>query len=285
MKSLLVAALAFAQGLATSLSAQGASDWTEPMAAHHVAGNLYYVGSRGLASYLVTTPNGHVLINSSLEKSVPLIRQSVQSLGFNFADIKILLISHAHWDHCAGSAAILKQTGAAYMVMDGDVEVVESGGKRDFHYGELEATHFPPARVDRILHEGDQVTLGGSTLVARKTPGHTKGCTTWTMKVREKDVVLEAVILGSPNVNPGYKLVNNSTYPGIAKDYESMFLLLKSLPCDLFLGAHGDYYQMGSKLETMKTGARNPFIDPEGYKQYVASKEKAFLTELKKQQR
>src|SRR6185295_1587624 len=153
-------------------------DWTEPFPAFRIAGNLYYVGSKGLASYLITTPDGHILINSNLEANVPMIRMSVESLGFKFSDIKILLISHAHYDHCAGSAAIKQLTGAKYMVMEGDVEVVESGGKNDFQYGNDPTTLYPPTKVDRVLHDGDHVKLGDAKLTARLTPGHTKGCTT-----------------------------------------------------------------------------------------------------------
>src|SRR5947199_2577593 len=145
--------------------AQNSADWTEPFPPFKIAGNLYYVGSKGLASYLVATPQGHILINSNLETSPPLIRTSVEKLGFKFTDIKILLISHAHWDHNAGSAAIKKLTGAKYWVMDGDVPVVESGGKTDFQYGSETATLYPPAKVDRVLHDGDEVRLGNAILV------------------------------------------------------------------------------------------------------------------------
>lgn len=258
-------------------------DWTEPFPPHKIADNLYYVGSKGLASYLITTPQGNILINSSLEASVPLIRASIEKLGFRFGDTKILLISHAHWDHDAGSAAIKKLTGAKYMVMDADVPVVESGGVTDFQYGKTPGSQYPPAKVDRVLHDGDQVKLGNAILTAHKTPGHTRGCTTWTMKATDAGKTYDVVIVGSPNVNAGYKLVNNALYPQIAQDYETMFRVLKSLPCDIFLGAHGDYYGMLAKYARLQPGAANPFIDPEGYKKYVAEKEQAFRDELKKQ--
>src|SRR5882724_2537866 len=161
------------------------NDWTEPFPAFRIAGNLYYVGSKGLANYLITTPQGHILINSDLEANVPLIRASIEKLGFKFSDIKILLISHAHWDHDAGSGMIKQLTGAKYMVMDADVPVVESGGKSDFQYGSTPANLYPPTKVDRVLQDGDVVKLGDAVLVAHLTPGHTKGCTTWTMKVTE----------------------------------------------------------------------------------------------------
>lgn len=258
-------------------------DWTAPFPPHKIADNLYYVGSKGLASYLITTPQGNIIINSSLESSVPLIQTSVEKLGFKFGDTKILLISHAHWDHDAGSAALKKATGAQYMVMDADVPVVESGGKEDFQYGNQPSTQYPPAKVDRVLHDGDTVKLGNMTLTAHKTPGHTKGCTTWTFQTTDKGKTYNVVIIGSPNVNAGYKLVNNARYPEIAKDYETTFRVLKSLPCDIFLGAHGDYYGLLAKYPKLRAGGANPFIDPAGYKAYVAEREQAFQAELKKQ--
>src|SRR4051812_28652152 len=167
------------------LLAQGNAEWTQPFPAYRIAENLYYVGSKGLANYLITTPQGHILINSDLEANVPLIRASVEKLGFKFTEIKILLISHAHWDHDAASDTIKTQTGAQYFVMDADVSVVESGGKTDFQYGDATSWLYRPTKVDRVLHDGDHVTLGDAVLVAHLTPGHTKGCTTWTMKVQE----------------------------------------------------------------------------------------------------
>jgi metallo-beta-lactamase class B len=258
-------------------------DWTEPFPAFRIAGNLYYVGSKGLANYLITTPRGHILINSDLEANVPLIRSSVEQLGFNFSDIKILLISHAHWDHNAGSAAIKSLTGATYMVMDGDVSVVESGGKTDFQYGSVPALLYPPTKVERVLHDGDEVSLGDAVLVARLTPGHTRGCTTWTVKVQEGGKTYNAVIVGSPNVNPGYQLVNNAAYPQMAADFERTFELLKSLPTDIFLGAHGSYFDLETKYARLKEGARRPFVDPDGYRAFVADRERAFRAELAKQ--
>jgi len=282
MKNLLravVVMLMFAGGV----FAQEAPEWTNPFPPYRIIGNVYYVGSQGLASYLITTPQGHILINSSLASSVPLIRDSIEKLGFHFSDVKILLISHAHWDHCAGSAAIKELTGAKYMVMDADAPEIEAGGKGNFQYGDVPTSHYQPAKVDRVLHDGDEVKLGDTILVAHLTPGHTKGTTTWTMKAKEGGKTYDVSIVGSPNVNAGYKLVNNALYPQIASDYERMFRVLKSLPCDVFLGAHGNYYGMEAKFAKMKEGGPNPFIDPDGYKSYVAEREQAFRAELAKQ--
>ena len=296
--------------LATACGAfpQNDPEWTEAFPPFHIAGNLYYVGSKGLASYLVVTPAGNILINSDLEANLPLIRASIEGLGFKFADTKILLISHAHFDHDAGSAKIKELTGASYMVMDADVPVVESGGKADFQYGNRAEFLYPPAKVDRALHDGDEVKLGGAVLVAHLTAGHTKGCTTWSMKVSEGGKTYNVVIVGSPNVNPGYKLVHNDAYPQIARDYQRTFDVLKALPCDIFLGAHGGYFGLEEKYAHRgesgrrpkaaptpggdtdgptsgadKAGAANPFIDPAGYKKFVTEKEQEFRAELEKQ--
>jgi metallo-beta-lactamase class B len=266
-------------GGASQAQAPG-SDYTTPFVAHRVIGNIYFVGSKDLGIYLVTTPQGHILINAGLEASVPMIQSSIESLGFRFQDVKILLISHAHFDHDAGAARIKQLTGAQYMVMDADVPVVESGGSTDFFYGNRADMRYPPAKVDRVLHDGDTVKLGDTVLTAHLTPGHTKGCTTWTMTVRGGAKSYEVVIVGSPNVNPGYKLVNNAAYPQIAADYETTFRVLRSLHCDVFLGAHGSYYNMETKYQNIKNGGANPFIDAEGYKSYIDNREQAFYAEL-----
>jgi len=257
---------------ATPLVAQTNPDWHASFPAFKIAGNLYYVGTADLAVYLIRTPQGNILINSDFPEDVPTIKKSIEQLGFKYSDTKILLISHAHGDHDAGVGMIQKETGARVMIMDADVAEVQST-----------ATGRPGAHVDRVLHDGDTVELGGSKLTARLTPGHTKGCTTWTMQVEEGGRKLDAVIVGSPNVNPGYVLVGNKNYPRIAEDYVKTFAVLKSLPIDLFLGAHGAYFGMKAKYEKMKSGGANPFIDPAGYKAYVSEREAAFQKEWERQ--
>jgi metallo-beta-lactamase class B len=268
---------------ALALKADPSPDWTTPFPPFHIAGNLYYVGSADLASYLISTPQGLILINSNLASSPPLIRRSVEALGFKWSDIKILLISHAHYDHCAGSAEVLKETGAKYEVMDADVSVVQSGGRTDFQYGSDPTMRFPTAHVDRVLHDGDTVSLGGVVLTAHLTAGHTRGTTTWTINEHEGGRTLHVVIVGSPNVNPGYKLVKNTVYQQIAADYKHGFAVLNSLPCDIFLGAHGGYFDLKEKYAKFKNGDRNAFIDPSGYKAYIADRQQAFEAELARQ--
>ena len=252
--------------------AQDNPDWHREFPAFKIAGNLYYVGTADLAVYLVNTPQGNILINTNFKQDLPALKKSIQQLGLKYSDTRILLISHAHSDHDEATALVARETGAKLMVMDGDVPEEEST-----------AQGHPGAHVDRVLHDGDTVELGGSKLVARLTPGHTKGCTTWTMQVHDGARLLNAVIVGSPNVNPGYILVGNKTYPGIADDYVRTFAVLKSLPCDLFLGAHGAYFGMKAKYDRMKTGAANPFIDPDGYYSYTAEREATFRKEWERQ--
>lgn len=265
--------------LALPLLAQ--SDWDELFPPHQVAGNLYYVGSRGLSTYLVTSSQGHILINSSFDRTVPIIRANVEKLGFQMKDVKIILSSHAHNDHVAGHALLREITGAKVYAMEGDAEVIRAGGKGQYKYTDT----WKPCPVDKVLKDGDEVVLGEARLRAHLTPGHTKGNTTWTMEVADKGRTLQAVIIGSPNVNPGFQLVNNKEYPEMAADYARTFRVLKALRCDLFLGAHPAYYGMEAKLKKRKPGAGNPFIDPQGYREYVAEREQYYLYTLEQQRK
>ena len=276
MRLFLLVLLCCAPGLLADYTAE----WNHPVAPYRIASNLYYVGTNYLASFLFVTPKGDILLNPDYEQSVPLIRDSVEKLRFRFSDIKIILISHAHDDHAAGCALAKRLAGAKLMVMDADVAEIESGGGNDFQYHQ----HWAPAKVDRVLHDGDTVQLGGLTLTAHLTPGHTKGCTTWTTELRDGGRLYHVVIVGSANVNPGYKLVGNRAYPQIAADYEKTFRVLRSLPCDIFLGAHGEYYNMDEKLRRLRPGGVNPFVDPSGYRMFVEQHEQLFRQKLAAQQ-
>ena len=259
-------------GCAPSVFAQGNSDWDEPFPPYKIIGNVYYVGTKGLANFLITTSDGNILINSDFERNISTIRASVEKLGFRFRDTKILLGSHAHGDHMEGDALVKELTGARVMAMAEDVPALEKMRPGD-----------KPHPIDKILHDGDQVTLGGTALVAHLTPGHTKGCTTWTMKVQDTGKTYDVVIVGSVNVNPGFILVGNKEYPRIADDYVRTFKVLESLPVDVFLGAHPNYYGMETKYARMKPGGPNPFIDPDGYHAYLAERQRAFQAEWDKQ--
>jgi metallo-beta-lactamase class B len=271
MRALRLPALVVGLLLATQAKAD------EPFPAHRVIGKVYYVGSKDLASYLITTPEGHILINSGFEKTVPLIQAAVESLGFKMRDVKILLTSHAHSDHVAGHALAKELTGAKVFVMRGDDEIIASGGKGQYLYKD----RWTPCPVDRVLDDGDEVKLGGVSLKARRTPGHTRGCTTWTWRLVDDGKTYDVVVIGSPNVNTGYQLVGNRDYPEIAVDFARTFEILKLLPCDVFLGAHGAYYGMIEKHRQSRAGAAiNPFVDAAGYRHFVEQKEQVFRNTL-----
>jgi metallo-beta-lactamase class B len=265
--------------------------WTTPIPPFQIADDLYYVGSQDLASYLVVTPKGNILINANLVTSPPQIRASVEKLGFHWADTKILLNSQAHFDHIAGAAQVIRETRANNMVMDGDVSVVESGAKTDFLAPSPNIHPYPPAHVDRVLHDGDTVVLGGVTLTAHKTAGHTRGCTTWTMRAHlpgEPAATLRNIVIeGGTSFWSEYHFVATPghpvSYPGIVQDFQHTFAVLRVLPCDVFLGAHGGYFDMPSKLQRASKEGSRVFIDPAGYKEFVTDAQQTFEEELRKQ--
>jgi metallo-beta-lactamase class B len=252
----------------------GPEDQTTQFPPHKIVGNLYYVGTNSLSAFLVVTPQGNILINSTYERNVPTIQKSIEQLGFKFSDTKILLGSHAHGDHQEGDALVKQLTGAQVMAMAEDVPALEAmkpGGK--------------PHPIDRVLHDGDTVTLGGATLVAHLTPGHTRGCTTWTMKVVDGGRTLDVVIIGSFGTNPGFQLVNNKDTPGIAQEFMRTFKVARSLPCDVPLGSHPGMYNLQEKYARLKSGGLNPFIDPQGYKMEIDIAEAMFRAVLAAQQK
>jgi metallo-beta-lactamase class B len=266
---LFVLVIASAQSKQAPFKQAGKTDWNAPFPAHKVIGNVYFVGSAELASFLITTPQGHILINSDFEATVPVIRASVEKLGFKFTDIKILLGSHAHGDHMEGDAMVKELSGARVMAMEQDVPWLRKmtpGGK--------------PHPIDHILKDGEEVKLGGTTLTAHLTAGHTPGCTTWTTKVDENGKSYNVLIVCSVGVNPGTVLVNNKDYPSIAGDYARSFKVLRTMPVDVFLGAHGSFYGLQAKYAKLQGGGANPFIDPAGFKAYLDDKESAFTKEL-----
>ncbi len=279
--ALLLPAVALAQADETSRS------WNQPVEPFRIAGNLYYVGASDITSYLITTPKGHILIDGGFVETAPLIRESVKKLGFRMEDVKILLSSHAHYDHAGGLAALKKMTGARFFSSQADAPAHARGDKNDPVLGDHSS--YPPVQADRLLKDGDTVTLGGSTLTAHVTAGHTRGCTTWTMKVDDGGRKLDAVFICSTSVLPKTRLGDigggggggSPTYPGIADDYARTFRVLRELPCDLFLASHGSFYNLKDKAERRRKGeGPNPFVDPEGYKQYVERSEKAFRDRL-----
>jgi metallo-beta-lactamase class B len=255
--------------------------WNQPVIPYRIIGAVWYVGASGVTSFLITTSDGHILLDSGLPETVPQIRQNVAQLGFKLADIKILLNSHAHYDHAGGLAELKELTGAKLMATEADAELMSRGGKDDFTWGDKYA--YKPVKADRVLRDGDHVELGDVRLTARLTPGHTKGSTTWTMKVKENDKQYDVVFSTSIST-PGYTLVNNDKYPNIVDDYRRTFQILKALPCDVFLGPHAEFFSMREKIARMGRGTKpNPFIDPDGYREFVANGERAFQKTLEAQ--
>jgi len=241
-------------------------DQTAQFPPHKIIGNLYYVGTRTLSSFLIVTSQGNILINSTYERNVQTIEKSVEQLGFKFSDIKILLGTHAHGDHQEGDALMKQLTGAQTMAMGEDVPALQAitpGGKEH--------------PIDKTLHDGETVTLGGTTLTAHLTPGHTRGCTTWTMKAQESGKNYNVVI--------GCSLRPPSTLtPEVVAEFSHSFPLVRSLACDVPLGDHPAQYNLEEKYAKLQKGVRNPFIDPDGCTYEVDIEETMFHALLDEQQ-
>jgi metallo-beta-lactamase class B len=259
-------------------------NWTQKVDPYRVVGNIYYVGSQDLSSFLITSPEGHVLIDSGVAQNAPLILDNIRSLGFQPGDVKLLLTTQAHYDHVAAFAALKAATGARVAASAADARLLEDGGKSDYLFGP--DYNFPPVTVDQIVKDGETLAVGGTSLTAHLTPGHTRGAMTYTMDVKDaRGRSRKAVFLASTSVNPGTALVNNTTYPGIADDYRRTFEIEKSLPCEVFLAAHASQFRGNEKAARAAAGLlEEPFIDPEGCKAAIERSEKAFEAELAKQQ-
>jgi metallo-beta-lactamase class B len=285
-RGLVLCSFLFVAIAAAAQTAEQLHDMNQPFAAFHIIGNIYYVGASDVTSYLIRTPAGDILLDGGFAQTAPQIEANVKTLGFKLSSVKILLNSHAHSDHAGGLAELKKNSGAKLVAMDGDAKELENGGHGDFFFGDRFL--FPAVTPDRLIHDGDTVSLGGTTLTAHLTPGHTRGCTTWTMIAREAGRDYHVVFVCSASVLDGYRLIDrpglSASYPGIAEDYEKAFHVWKALPCEVFLGAHGQFFNLTAKRDAMEKGAApNPFIDPAGYQEYVLRKEVDFDTEFTKQ--
>ena len=250
--------------------------WNQPVVPFRIIGNVYYVGASDVTSFLITTPAGHILLEGGFAETAPLIEKNVRELGFKLEDVKILLNSHAHFDHAGGLAELKRLTGARLIVSEPEAEMLARGGRGDFHYGDQ--LPFPPGKADRIIGDKGEIQLGGVVMTALLTPGHTKGCTTWTMKTTEEGKSYDVVFMGSISI-PGYRLTNNTNYPNIAADYARSFKILKALPCDVFLAPHGFVFSLKEKMAG-KGGKTNPFIDPQGYRKTIENAEHDYENQL-----
>jgi len=260
---------------------QSWNEWNSPFQPFRIIGNIYYVGASGISSFLITTPQGHILIDTGFEMTVPRITNSVAQLGFHLQDIKILLSSHAHLDHTGGHALMKSLTGARICISEADGALLASGGTTDFTPYSTNMTAYPPAVADQLLHDGDAIKLGGATLVCHLTPGHTKGCTTWTMDVKESGRTYHVLFFGSTTILDGVRLLNNPKYPGIVEDYAASFKKLKPLPCDVFLAPHAGFFNLTEKSARLARGEKpNPFIDPADYRRFIDESERAYQQRL-----
>lgn len=256
--------------------------WNQPVEPFRVIGNIYYVGANEITSFLITTPKGHVLLDGGFVETAPQIRDNIRKLGFEVEDVKYLILSQAHFDHAAGLAQLKSWTGASFVVSEADNVLTSQGGKDDFAWGDK--YQFPVIKGDRLIKDGGTVELGGVTITAHITPGHTKGCTTWTMQAEEEGKRHDVVFVCSTSA-PGYKLVNNPKYPTIVDDYRKTFEVLKGLSCDVLLGAHGSFFNLDEKRKLLDRNPRqNPFVDPEGCRRYLRDSQASFDQALKRQQ-
>lgn len=256
------------------------NSWRAPVPPQHLVGNLYYVGAIGVSSFLITTTEGHILLDTGFDDTVPIIQHSVEQLGFRLSDIKIILSSHAHVDHVGGHARMKQLTGAQIYASAADARTLESGGADDYIQWPKETILYPPVKVDHIVTDGEKVTLGGVTLVAHLTPGHTRGATTWTLDVVDGAATRHVVFFSSASINAGTRLLNNPLYPDFARDFEATFTKLHALPCDIFFAPHGGQFAMSEKFARLERGEKDPFVDPEGWKKLVAGAESAFRDQL-----
>jgi metallo-beta-lactamase class B len=258
------------------------ASWTTPIEPFNVVGNIYYVGTAELSSWLIVTDEGYILLDAPLDENVPLLLANIESLGFDPKKIAILLNSHAHTDHAGGFAAIKAKTGARLCMSRADAELAARGGKGDFAFGD--GATYPPVTTDKFVADGDTVTLGGTTLTAMITPGHTKGNTTWTTRVRDGD--RELLVVFAPSLSaPGYRLVDNRAYRNIVEDYRATFERLAKLKPDVFLGTHGSFFDLETTAAARRRGkGANPFIAPARYGEFVSYWKDSFEKELASQE-
>jgi metallo-beta-lactamase class B len=253
---------------------------SEPVEPYQVIGNIYYVGAVGISSHIIVTPEGLILLDTGTDQMLPGIRTNIEKLGHTLKDVKITLSSHAHWDHVEGHAAMKELTGAQVMALGEDAAAISSG----IDNSAAGAQGWNPVKVGRVLKDQDTVTLGGVTMQAHLTPGHTKGTTTWTTTLEENGNSYRVVFVGGTGINRGVKLLGNTRHPDIVKDYARTFRVLKELKADVFLAQHPSMYGMDDKLEQLKAGAtENPFIGPDEYQQFVEGEKSRYLKQLEEE--
>jgi metallo-beta-lactamase class B len=259
-------------------------EWTKPFPPFRMIANVYWVGTYDLSTYLITTPQGHILINTGLAQTVPQIQAGIEQLGFKLADVKILTATHGHFDHVAGLAELKRLTGARVIMSAEDVELLESGGKADFRFGEDPAARFEPVAVDRRIKDGEKIELGGMVLTAHHHPGHTKGATSFTFDVRENGKTYRVGIVNMPGINPGVRVTGMPKFPEIGAAYEQTFHAQKEMKIDIWLASHAGQFGMHTKYQPGDPYNPDRFVDPDGFQKSIGRLEKTYRDQLAKEQ-
>jgi metallo-beta-lactamase class B len=277
--TLFVALGATALAQAQNAAPQNA-DWTRPFPPFRMIGNIFWVGSYDLSTYLITTPQGNILINTGVGDTANEIKASVEQLGFKLTDTKILTATHGHFDHVAGMAALKRMTGARLVVSEGDRELLESGGAADFRFGDTPGARFEPVKVDQTFKDGDDISLGGTVLTAHHHPGHTKGATSFMVNVQEAGKTYRVIIANMGSINPGVRVSGMAKYPGITQDYARTFRAQTDMSIDIWLASHAAQFRMHEKYKPGDAFDAERFVDPAGFKAAVQQLEKAYLDQL-----
>ncbi len=263
-----------------ALVAQQNPEWTKPFPPFRIVGNIYWVGSYDLSSYLVTTPQGNILINTGIGDTAQEIKRSVETLGFKLSDTKILTATHGHYDHVAGLAALKRMTGATVMIAEPDRELLETGGKADFRFGNDAFAQFDPVKVDRTFKDNDTISLGGSVLTAHLHAGHTKGATSFTTNVQDGGKTYRVIIANMGSINPGVKMTGMPGFPDIAQAYANTFRAQKDMQIDVWLASHASQFHMHEKYTPGSPYDPRRFVDPDGFRKSVQELEKTYLEQV-----
>jgi metallo-beta-lactamase class B len=250
--------------------------WTEPTAPFHVAGPIYYVGTRGIGVYLIESNAGLVLVSGAPGAATAAVMDSIRQLGFASSQIRLILSSHAHFDHAGTLAAFHRLTKAPVVATAADAALLASGGQRDFLFSNRPRFRFEPVKADRIVKDGETVTLGNVELVAHLTPGHTQGCTTWEVEIEDGGRKYDVVFADGTSVNPGTRFVASPSYPGIAKDYARTFQVLETLRPDIFLSYHAEFFDLEGKRDRARKEGIAAWVDTDGYRDQIAKRKAAF---------
>ena len=266
--------------LASAALAQGDPNWTRSFPPFRIVGNIYWVGSYDLATYLIATPQGHILINTGVGDTAKQIKASVEALGFTLADTKILTATHGHFDHVAGMAELKRMTGARLVVSEADKQLLESGGAADFRFGDTPGARFEPVKVDQTFKDSDTISLGGTVLTAHHHPGHTKGATSFTLNVQESGKTYRVVIANMGSINPGVTVGGMAKYPGITEDYARTFKAQKDMQIDVWLASHASQFKLHEKYKPGDAFNPDRFVDPQGFKASVEQLEKTYRDQL-----